>query len=282
MGAVIDAAVPRFEGARDLESLLHLGQAAHQALRQRHLLVYLRDEAAAALLAEEGWDGALHQGPGDYLMVVDTNVGFNKVNGLVKERLTYTVDLRNSNRPQAALVVQHEHPLRDWLGPCDQRPRYGETYRQMIERCYWDYLRIYVSSGTELSDATPHAVPGQALLSGEPNPPEVTVQDVPTGHRVLGTLLLLRPGQTLDTRFEYVLAQGTLQSEGRLCRYNLTVQKQPGTGATALRVRVLLPPGAAIKASHPTPDSSLEPGPEYALTLATDQRISLTYECSGS
>jgi hypothetical protein len=215
-------------------------------------------------------------------MVVDTNVGFNKVNGLVKERLTYTADLRDSNRPQAALVVQHEHPLRHWLGPCDQRPRYGETYQQMMERCYWDYLRVYVPSGTELSAATPHAVPGQALLSSEPSPPEVTVQDVPTGHRVLGTLLLLRPGQTLDTRFEYALPQGTLQSGGKLCRYHLMVQKQPGTGATALQVRILLPPGAVIQESDPQPDTSLDLGPEYALTLEQDRNISLTYECSDS
>jgi hypothetical protein len=207
-------------------------------------------------------------------------VGFNKANGLVKERLTYTVDLSDRNRPQAALVVQHEHPLTDWPGPCDQRPRYDETYEQMMERCYWDYLRVYVPPGTELSDATPHAVSGQALLSGTPSPAEVTVQDVQTGHRVLGVLLLLRPGETLDTGFEYALPQRTLQSEGNACRYDLWVQKQPGTGAVALQVRILLPAGAVIKESDPQPDASLELGPEYALTLETDQNISLIYQCS--
>jgi hypothetical protein len=279
MGVVIDAAVGRVESGLDRESLLRLGKAAREALRRRHLLVYLDDEAAAALLAEARWDGALRQADGDYLMVVDSNVGFNKANGLVKEHLTYEVDLTDPDRPHAALLVSHEHPLTDWWGPCDHTPRYDETYELMMERCYWDYLRVYVPSAADLRGATAHAVPGEMLLSGKPSPAEVTVEDAATGHRVLGTLLLLRPGETLDTRFEYALPVGTLQTEGGTCRYSLTVQKQPGTSAVTLHVRVLVPPGAAVNESDPEPDTRFDLGLEYALALETDQDVIITFSC---
>jgi hypothetical protein len=208
-------------------------------------------------------------------------MGFNKVNGLVTEQLTYTVDLRDWAWPRSTLVVEHRHPLRDWRGPCDQRPRYDETYDQMMERCYWNYMRVCVPSEAELSSATPHAVPGEALLSGEPDPAKVTVQDAQTGHRVLGTFLLLRPGETLATRFEYILPRGTLQFQGNTCTYSLVVQKQPGTAATPLQVRILLPSGAVIKHSDPEPDATQDLGLEYALTLETDQAISISFEAPG-
>jgi hypothetical protein len=278
LAAVIDAAVRRAEEGLDSEDVLRLGEAAHQALRQRHLLIYLRDEAAAALLAEASWDGALRQVPGDYLMVVDTNMGFNKANALVEEELTYTVDLRDPRQLQAFLVVQHEHTLRDWQGLCEQRPRYDETYQEMMERCYWDYLRVYVPSRAELLSAEPHAVPGEALLSGTPSPAEVTLQDLLSDHRVLATLLLLRPGEKLDTRFEYVLPQRILQSEGATSTYNLTVQKQPGAPAMPLRVRILLPTGAVIKESDPEPVAGPGQALAYDLTLDTDQSIRISFE----
>jgi hypothetical protein len=277
MGGVVDAAVRRAEAGMDRRSLLELARAARQALQQRHLLIYLRQPDVAESLAEAGWDGRLRQVDGDYLMVVDTNVGFNKVNGLVKESLLYAVDLTDPGLPQATLIVRHEHPLSGWQGRCDQTPRYDDTYQQMMERCYWNYLQVLLPSSAELTGATPHAVRGEALLSGKPSPAEVSVQYGETGHRVLGTLLLLRPGETLDTRFEYALSHATLRAEGDVYTYRLTVQKQPGTRRPDLQVRVLLPPTAVLKQSDPAPDAILASGPEYALTLETDQSITLTF-----
>jgi hypothetical protein len=196
---------------------------------------------------------------------------------LVKKSLLYAVDLTDPGLPQATLIVRHEHPLSGWQGRCDQTPRYDDTYQQMMERCYWNYLQVLLPSSAELTGATPHAVRGEALLSGKPSPAEVSVQYGETGHRVLGTLLLLRPGETLDTRFEYALSHATLRAEGDVYTYRLTVQKQPGTRRPDLQVRVLLPPTAVLKQSDPAPDAILASGPEYALTLETDQSITLTF-----
>lgn len=277
MAGVLDAAIRRLEGGLDRERLLNTARAAFQALRQKHLLLYVEDEQAASLLKELGWDGAIEQPQGDYLTVVDTNVGFNKANGLVEQSLEYTVDLTDLSQPRATLLVRHAHPLDGWEGPCRQNPRYDATYRQMMERCYWDYLRVYVPGGTRLLDASPHRVSGEALLSGRPSPAEVEVRHVDSGHQVLATFLLVRPGQTLETRFRYALPGGTLQVQGEKRVYDLTVQKQPGTLAVPLQLRVLLPAGARVVESDPKPESAAGPEITYSLPLETDKVVTLTF-----
>jgi hypothetical protein len=279
MGVVVDAAVRRAEAGVDRQRLLELARAARQALHQKHLLIYLREPDAAGTLAEAGWDGGLRQAEGDYLMVVDTNVGFNKVNGLVTQSLQMRVDLTDVRQPRTTLLVRHVHPLTGWQGACDQTPRYDGTYQQMMERCYWDYLRVLLPPSAALSGAESHAVPGDALLRGRPSPAEVSVQDAEKGHPVLGTLLLLRPGETLATRFDIALPPAVIQRERGTCRYSLTVQKQPGTQRHELLVQVLLPSGTSITRSHPAPDVVNDAGLVYTRTLETDQSFELSFAC---
>jgi len=276
MAALLNAIVRRMEGGLDRAELIRLARAAFGALEEKHLLVYLEDEAAASLVAELGWDGALVCPQGDYLMIVDTNMGFNKVNAVVEESLEYVVDLTDPARPRATLTVRHRHPLEHGESPCRHEPRYDSTYEQMMERCYWDYLRVYVPSGSQLLDATPHPVSDSELLSGRSSPGQVTVGSAEQGHDVFATFLLLRPSEILETRFEYALPQGVLQTRGGASEYTLVVQKQPGTRATPLRVRVLLPPGMELEASEPEPTSMIGAVVEYALTLEADRFLRMT------
>ena len=276
MAALLDTAVRRAEDGLDQGMLLRLARAAPLALRQKRLLLYLEDEEAAALVAEMGWDGALIHSPGDYLMVVDTNMGFNKVNALVEESLEYVVDLADLAHPRATLTVRHRHPLEHAQTPCRQEPRYDATYEQMMERCYWDYLRVYVPAGTSLLEATPHPVSGLELMSGQASPGEVTVGPAEHGHDVFATFLLLHPGENLETRFEYALPEGVLQGREGGFEYVLVAQKQPGTRAIPLRVLILLPSGAEVEASEPEPISMTGVELEYALTLETDQALKVT------
>lgn len=271
MAALLDAAVHRVEGGLDQGGLQRLARAALQALHEKHLLLYLEDEEAAALMAELGWDGALIRSPGDYLMVVDTNMGFNKVNALVEENLEYVVDLTDLTQPRATLTVRHRHPLEYGETSCRQEPRYDSTYEQMMERCYWDYLRVYVPLGTRLMDATPHPVSGLELLSGQPSPGQVTAGPPEHDHDVFATFLLLHPGEVLETRFEYALPKGVLQAREGGYEYILVVQKQPGTHAVPLRMLILLPPGVEVEMSDPKPTSMTSAELEYAFTLETDQ-----------
>jgi hypothetical protein len=230
-----------------------LTKTLSQALAERHLLVQFDDAGVSALLAERGWDNALRPGPGDFLMAVDTNVGFNKTNALVDASLAYDVDLSDMADPHATLLVSHHNGANPRV-PCIQwgyqQTEVIETYP--INRCYWNYLRIYKQQEVELLEASPHPIAGTQMLLGHAVPARVDdlEEEIP-GIRGYGTLLVVPGGQTWNTGFEFslpasVLTQG--EESGDLV-YRLKVGKQPGTLAIPITVRLHLPNRAALKSS---------------------------------
>ncbi len=277
MAAVLEAALRRLNREAEQVDLRVLAQAALQALQQRHIQLYLEDAPAAALAAELGWDGALAEDDGDFLMVVDANVGFNKVNAVIEESLEYTVDLSDPTHPRATLIVRHRHTLTEGETPCRQEPRYDPTYEQMIARCYWDYLRVYLPAGSELLAATGHPIPGESLLDGQPRDGTVTLTRGESGRDVLATFLLLDVGETVETRFEIALPTEVVQAQDAGFVYRLTVQKQAGTGALPLRVRVRLPAGAQVVETQPAPSTVEGTVLEFALTLEMDRAVQVVF-----
>jgi hypothetical protein len=273
MSLVLAEAIHQLERGLDRTALARLASATRRALDEAHLMVYVQDKEAAALMAELGWDGAMLPGRGDYLMVVDANMGFNKANPLVEESLEYAVDLTELDRPRATLIVRHKHLSQQGKALCRHEPRYDPTYEQMMERCYWDYVRVFVPLEAQLVDATPHAVSGLELLSGTPSPARVIVGPPEQGRNVFGTFFLLRRAEALETRFEYTLPRDVLQVQDGGVEYVLTVQKQPGTRGIPLQVRIVLPPGAKVGASEPEPTLATTSELEYALTLERDRVV---------
>jgi len=275
MEAVLQAAVARFAQGVVREDAMALAGALLRSLEERHVLIYVLDEQTAAVLNQAHWDGGILPAEQDYLLVIDTNMGFNKANALVEERIEYTVDLRDLTAPRAVLTVRHHHTSEKDLDHCVHSPRYDETYEQMMERCYWDYLRVYAPLGTELLVASAHEVSGEDLLSGRSSPGTVRHETASFGREVFATLLLLRPGERLGTRFEWVLPDQVLRREGNDVVYELVAQKQPGTDAILLHVQVLLPEELTWQTSDPQPTAADDVQVLWELDLATDRYLSL-------
>jgi hypothetical protein len=229
-----------------------VARAMLRLLEEKHLLVYVPRPEVAALLAAEGWDGALRAGDGDFLMVVDANVGYNKASVRVQEAIDYQVDLAASP-PRAGLTVVYTHTSTvDY--PCLPEVRYDAVYEQMMDRCYWDYLRVFVPQGSQLLAATRIPIPGEAMLSGQGEPGEVTVRPVEEGPWLsLETVALLAPATTQTRSFTWTLPMNVVQWNGATGQYALWVQKQPGTLGHALTVRVRLPQGVALLEAQPEP-----------------------------
>jgi hypothetical protein len=281
MADVLDATMEKVQRGVTWEQVVGLGYAAHRALEEKHLLVYLEDQEAAEMVRTLGWDGALARSPGDYLMVVDTNMGFNKVNAVVEERVAYAVDLRDPAQPRATLTVHHRHPVEDWSGPCSQESRYDATYEGMTRRCYYDYVRVYARPGAELLGATPHPVPGSILLSGERQRGVVDIAEGELGKAVFATFLVMRPGEQLETTFSYALPEATLEQTEGGWRYRLVVQKQPGTDARPLAATLELPAGARVVSADPPPSERVGGRLVYALALRTDLTLDVTWRRGG-
>jgi hypothetical protein len=234
-----------------------LATTALQGLQERHLLLQMNDRDVESILAARDWNGALSLSAGDFLMVVDSNVGFTKTNAVVDTSLSYDVDLIDPAAPRSELLVSHaNHASADV--PCiqwDENNQITGEDTYPIDRCYWDYMRIYVPEGTRLLDATPQAIPDSWMILNRHVVPRVdTLDERIPGLSSFGTLLVTPGGETVNTSLSFSLPMAAVLTKNPdgSSTYRLHVKKQPGTVAVPFVIRVHLPAGAVLQS--PSPD----------------------------
>jgi hypothetical protein len=277
-GLIAAAAMERLLAGREVEPL-RLALALKQALEEKHVLAYLEELRAAEVLHRMGWDGALPDpsAPGDFLRVADTNVGFNKVDARVERSIGYQVDLTAISRPQVRLTLRYRNHSLQRLPFCVQEARYGETYADMLDRCYWDYVRVYVPAGSRLLQAPDLAPPAGSLLArqGGGAADRKLENRVVEGEWTAWTAFFeLAPGEERTLMFEYQLPGSVLEFSRGQMAYRLQVQKQPGTEAVPFCLEVLPPAGYAL--AEWTPAGLLLPGPACT-DLRTDRSFEAVY-----
>jgi hypothetical protein len=235
-----------------------VAQALGTALQQRHLLAYVQDPEVEKLLQTMGWDGALQPAAGDYLMVVDSNVGFNKVNPNIEQTVDYRVTVDEGGSVSSELILGYRHRIQRPTPACIHDLSYGDSYVDLMDRCYWDYVRIHIPAGSQSPE-----------LQGAD---EAEVYDE-GGKTVLGAFLLLETGQARQVKATYRPALPPLESH-----YSLLVQKQPGSAVLPLRVSVTLPPGARPVTASPSDWLWADGRVTWQTTLDRDFQVDLTWE----
>jgi hypothetical protein len=201
-------------------SHLKLLTAVQSAMDERAIQIWLDNPEAATQLAALGWDGALRPiEDADYLALVDSNVGFNKVNAVLTRKIDYRVEWPNGPEQPALAVAEviYTHPVTTGEEVCDQTPRYGQDYDDMIRRCFWNYVRLYVPRGSNLI-----SIEGVEADSISSRRGEARTQ-------VLAGFFSMKPGTQHTVTFTYELPP-TLQLEN----YRLIAQRQAGSGALPL------------------------------------------------
>lgn len=233
-----------------------------ELLNEKHILLQMDDPDMAAFLERKGWDGAVRiPRSSDFLMAVDTNMGYNKSNAVLDTSLAYSVDLTNTLNPGASLEVTESNRSTADL-PCEpfstgrlvmkptQPGQVPELYYN-IDECHWGYLRVYMPQGTRLLYSNPHDIPAESTMLGEMIPARTDNlgnEDIP-GAQVFGTMVLTPNRQVTTTEFDYALPQTVLTPDAgnNSWTYRLKVQKQPGTIAEPLTLALRLPRGTVIK-----------------------------------
>jgi hypothetical protein len=234
----------------------------------------------ASLLERNYWDGAVRPGEGDFLMVVDSNIGFNKASAMIKTSLTYEVDLSNPISPQSRLTVDHENQA-EGVAVCKHWSKIkseGEQYYPVSD-CYWNYLRVYTPQGTKVVDASPQDIPDNWMIIMRETPSQVDVLDEEIdGVQAFGTLQVVPGGQVLSVDFKFALPPRVLKNRNasNMKVYHLRVQKQPGTGAVPLILRVQLPKNSDIVEF---PSGAVVKGSTllYTAKLATDLELEVVF-----
>lgn len=282
MGPVAAAIRGRLEN--DLASLdwVNLAKTMLYALDTKHVQIYLRDPAAASALTELSWDGRLpNQAGEDALMVVETNVGYNKANVVVGSSLNYDVTLTAEGGGRARLSAHYLNAATGDDGPCQQGTVYAPetTYETLIQGCYWNYLRVYAPAGSQLLAASSHPAPATAFLNGRAWGGQAqTVTDDPTGLAVFANFLLVPMGQMASVTFDYQLPGTIVQPNADQWDYRLTVYKQAGLRPQPLVITVQLPAGAHFVTAAPVPAAADDQQVTFQTWLEKDTSFSLVYE----
>ncbi len=226
----------------DQEQLLKLGKIVLDLMDQGQILLYFNDPEGQNALETGGWDGAVQPGNGDYLYLVDSNVGFNKVDSVVQRSLTYQVDLSDLNHPTGKATMSYQNTAEGTV-PCKQVVSYGNgTYLDAQQRCYLDYWRVLTPAGSELVSSNAQPVPASELLNGEGWSGEVESLNGEPNTQTFAGLLMVPLSASNQVTVSYDLPASILLSVGsNRYEYHLQVQKQPGLVELPFRIEIKVP-----------------------------------------
>ena len=235
-----------------------------ELLDEKHLLLQFDDEQATNLLQRRNWDGAVRvPEKSDFLMVVNSNMGYNKTYAVMETTLNYTADLSVLTGPVTKLIIQQtnhsqvEIPCKSkfttrFLRPVFQSDEIIDPFYP-IDECFWGYLRIYTPEGAQLLSSNPQQIPAEATMLQEVIPArtdDLGSEEI-SNAQVFGCMVLTPTHSTTSTEFEAALPPGVLtkdESRGAWV-YRLKVQKQPGTLAQPFSFSVKLPGAARIESA---------------------------------
>ncbi|MGB1249377.1 MAG: DUF4012 domain-containing protein [Candidatus Promineifilaceae bacterium] len=265
--------------------ITRLGDAILDATEQRHLLVHVRDEQTQTVLKNLSWDGHFEPVLGqDQVFPVDMNVGYNKANAIVNREFRYEVDLRESTAISADLFIRYQHAGVASGEACVHGPNLyaggaSLSYNELINLCYFNFLRVYTPVGSQLLDSTSHPAPEGALLLDRTWNGSAATIDEPTDANGFWNFMVLPQGELLTTHMRYTLPETVIRPnpDGSLT-YQLTVHKQAGTLATPMMITVQLPSNATLL-MQPTPNATVSGNViSWQFDLERDETFELQYQ----
>lgn len=260
---------------------LYLAENINAALEQKHLQIYATDPVVAAALDRAGWSNRVSGAPGqDALMLVDQNVGFNKVAPYVASSLRYELLLDASGGGEAQVTATYTHTLREELD-CRQggRASYADkpAYEELTRDCFWNYLRLYVPAGSTLLDATSHPYDASLFTFSDGWAGDFEAPSNLDGLALFHNFFVLKPGETVQSVYRYNVLQVTRQEDGATI-YELRLFRQAGAARRQFAVDLTLPPGRQLVAARPAPSSQTGNRLIFAGELAEDMTIRVVYE----
>jgi uncharacterized protein DUF4012 len=171
--------------------ILRVLVAVGRAAQTRHVLVWFRDSALEDVATEQGWDGALRPGSGDFLGVVATSMSYGKVMPYIVRERQYT---RGADGSSLLTLTYSNH----------YHPTTGAPWDPLLGGTWWDWNagNLRDEQGAWLGYIRVVAPPGSVLTGAD------GWDDTPTtsyeGETVVfGAPMLLEPGQTRTVTLRY-------------------------------------------------------------------------------
>jgi hypothetical protein len=199
---------------------------------RRMLLAWFKDPAAQAIVARAPIGGAVHQGSGDYLYVVEANMAPTSKYNLVVDRAdSLAVQLTPDGVAASALALAWQNHALDPGEPFTSIREYS-TSKQGL---YGSYTRVLTPVASSLGYA-----------SGQGFDPIDSAESTATeaGRASFENYLLIGP-QGANLAYGWTTPNVATLADG-VWTYSLYVQRQPGLRPHSFSVALTLPAGAQI------------------------------------
>lgn len=220
-----------------------------ESLEKKDLQMYFNDQTTENKVIDLGWAGQVKKFAGDYLMVVNQNIGGGKTDGVVSQKINHLSEINSNGQIIDTVSITRSHN--------------GDPNDIFEKNNNVSYIRIYVPQGSELIE-----------LLGETPPPDEAYKEIADDYKidddlikvsgpittddqsgtkinqefnktVFGHWLQVKPGEEKTITFKYRLpfTLATLKNNNiisqfldlfsknnlTLNKYNLLIQKQSGT-----------------------------------------------------
>ncbi len=253
MDLVLQGLIDEFASQSSLPGLVRLASAVLRALESRDLVFYFEDTDTQNAVEDLGWAGVIDPTAGDYLYVVDSNVGWSKVDRNIEREISYAVDLSKVERPRATLNVGYTNHSGPDSPPCEpQWLNRGTDYSQLVNACYWDFVRVYMSEGSRILSQSELSLPelSVSVEIGKGVPGQETGA-ISAFHdkAVFSGLLIVPAGSSREVSLVYDLPDRVVKVDGDSVEYELLLQKQPGVRNRNVSIDLIPPDGYVVSAS---------------------------------
>lgn len=230
------------------------------SMQEKHLLFYFDSPDLESLATILGADGSILPSQGDYLFVVDSSLT-NKGYSSIDESITYEAIINPDGSMLGGVTLTWSYPA----DAVQNDPAIAEGIASGTPPDFLDFARIYIPKGSVWSGTDGNDSPTQFAEEMD--------------KLMFGNQFALAPGANMQIQHHYLLPN-MIQKVGERFYYCLLVQKQPGTRAHELIVRVALPPGAMFLTSKPEADSVRylsQTVIEFQAQLLTDQTFEVVF-----
>jgi hypothetical protein len=245
MNSVLQGLLDQLSGSQINGRLFQLAQQSSQALNEKQMLVHMFDDDLQKIVSEAGWDGGITDFTGDRIALVDSNIGWSKVDRNIDRSLEYEVTLHRAEPSTARVTVGYKNRSLPETSDCDaQRLRTGASYSDLKNTCYWNLLRIYTADGVVLISADPLPLPGNSILAvrglGGAGDDTVAPGSDPGGG-FIGGLIVVPPGGERRTSFTMQLPDSVVEWDEDRVTYTLDLNAQPGAQGRDTMIWVEMP-----------------------------------------
>lgn len=149
LGELVPLLLAKIQTA-DTKTLLKLLSVVEEGLAERDIQVYFRDNDAEKAMQDLGYGGEVAQTAGDYLMVVNTNIGGGKTDAVIDQVVDQTVDISETGTIVDSVTITKTHR--------------GMANALFTGKNNVDYIRIYVPQGSVLLSADGFEAPAEKLF----------------------------------------------------------------------------------------------------------------------